>query len=42
MDDITTETPIAERQTHPENDMTPHEVWEAIRAGHFRGEQGTH
>lgn len=39
MDDTAKDTEAAGQQTHAEmNDMTPLEVWEAIRAGHFRGE----
>lgn len=43
MDDSTTDSLTTGQQTHIElNDMTYLEVWEAIRAGAFRGEQGTH
>lgn len=41
MDDSTTDSLTTGQQTHAEvNDMTPLEVYEAIRAGHFnvRGE----
>lgn len=40
MDDSTTEALTAGQEHAELNDMTPHEVYEAIRAGHFivRGE----